>query len=636
MKNTFEINVEDEVARFVSYYRDIRPNGDEIQLKYCPFCEGGRRHDQYTFAINKNTGAFNCMRGSCGRTGNLYTLSDDPGISYKLPEKEVRTVRRHVRRIKAEKIAERELDPKVVEFMKGRGMSAETAEKYGLTISTKAPYEGCLVIPFYGMGGDLLYVKYRKIDGSEFNGGGKERSISTEGKNDEAKRQTEAKHGKWQGTFFGMKQCTFDGSPLVVTEGQMDTMACSEAGIQNVVSVPFGKNASNWFEESADAQIFLNRFTEMVVFGDNEGGEVTLVEFMRKIFSGRVRVVRVEDYHGQKDANDVLKEFGAGAILAAVENAEALKVRRVKEISEIRNVNMAEMERIQTGITATDKFLGGLYFGSLVILSGARGEGKSTFASQLAGFAVNQGENVFFYSGELTDFQWKMWFKLQIAGPKGIRVQRNPITGEDEPIIREESSSAIEDWYRGKVYVYDNAAVDDEFVSLIQTMEECIQQYGCRFLVVDNLMSAMDYSDPNINQNLAETKFVNELRKMSKRFNVIIILVTHLRKNRSTVASNDDVSGSGNITNMGDLVLQYGMPLDGKGKPLTAEETPDRILSIPKNRLTGKTNFSGITMHFDSLTKRIYSDGQQKDWCFWKDDDEFVSVDDDIQIPFEL
>ena len=166
-------------------------------------------------------------------------------------------------------------------------------------------------------------------------------------------------------------------------------------------------------------------------------------------------------------------------------------------------------------------------------------------------------------------------------------------------------------------------------------MEECIQQYGCRFLVVDNLMSAMDYSDPNLNQNQAETRFVNDLRKMSKRFNVIIILVTHLRKNRSTVANNDDVSGSGNITNMGDLVLQYGMPLNAKGAPMKAEETPDRILSIPKNRLTGKTNFSGITMHFDSLTKRIYSDGQPKDWCFWKDD-EFVSVDDDIQIPFEL
>lgn len=636
MRSTSEINVTDEVYRFASAYQAVRDNGDEIQLKYCPFCEGGRKHDQYTFAINKNTGAFNCMRGSCGKTGNLYTLSDDPGISYKLPEKEVITVRKHVRRIKAEKIAERAMDPAVVEFMESRGMSAETAEKYGLTVSTKKPYEGCLVIPFYGMSGDLLYVKYRKIDGSEFNGGGKERSISTEGKTDEAKKQIEARHGKWQGTFFGMKQCTFDGSPLVVTEGQMDAMACSEAGIQNVVSVPFGKNASNWFEESADAQIFLNRFTEMVVFGDNEDGEITLVAPMRKIFSGKVRVVRVEDYHGCKDANDILRECGAGAIRAAVENAEALKVRRVKEITEIRNVNMAELERIQTGITALDKFLGGIVFGNLIILSGARGEGKSTFASQLAGSAVNQNLNVFFYSGELTDFQWKMWFKLQVAGPSGIRVQRNPITDEDEPIIREESSDTIEDWYRGKVYVYDNAAVDDEYVSLVQTMEECIQQYGCRFLVVDNLMSAMDYSDPNANQNVAETKFVNELRKMTKRFNVIIVLVAHLRKNRSTKADNDDVSGSGNITNMGDLVLQYGMPIDAQGKRMTAEETPDRILSIPKNRLTGKTSFTGLTMHFDPLTKRIYSDGQQKDWCFWKDN-EFVSVDDsDIQIPFEL
>ena len=627
MNSISEIDVANEVYRFASGYQAVRDVGDEIQFKECPFCRGGRSHDTYTFAINKKNGAYNCMRGSCGATGNLYTLSDDPSIPYKLPEKETKAVRKHVRRISAAqmKTAEREPEPEVVEYMDVRGMSAETAKKYGLTISTVKPYEGCMAIPFYSVEGDLLYVKYRKIDGTQFKGGGKERSISSK----------EADEEKWQGTFFGMKQCTFDGSPLVVTEGQMDAMACAEAGIQNVVSVPFGKNASNWFEESADAQIFLNRFSELVVFGDNENGAITLVGFMRKIFSGRVRVVRVEDYHGKKDANDILIEHGPEAVRAAVENAEALRVRRVKEISEIRNVNMAELERIQSGIAAMDKFLGGMFFGSLVILSGARGEGKSTFASQLASFAVNQGINVFFYSGELTDFQWKMWFKLQVAGPAGITTQRNPITGEDEPLIRADSSGVIEDWYRGKVYVYDNAAVDDEDISLAQTMEECIQQYGCRFLVVDNLMSAMDYDDQNANQNRAETALVDKLRKMSKRFNVIIILVTHLRKNRGKVANNDDVSGSGNITNMGDVVLQYGMPTNSKGESLTADETPDRVLSIPKNRLTGKVNYTGITLHFDQLTKRIYSDGQQKDWCFWKDD-EFVSVDGEMGIPFEL
>ena len=42
MRSTDEIDIENEVMRFVSYYHDVRPNGDEIQLKYCPFCHGGK------------------------------------------------------------------------------------------------------------------------------------------------------------------------------------------------------------------------------------------------------------------------------------------------------------------------------------------------------------------------------------------------------------------------------------------------------------------------------------------------------------------------------------------------------------------------------------------------------------------
>lgn len=633
MNMNSEIDYELEVKRFcVSTNTSQKKRGDEISLKICPFCKGGNNgHDQWTFSINQTNGAWNCPR--CNRTGNLYTLSDDPLIDYRLPERRVKEVRKHVRRIKSSVMEADKHEPgaAAIEYMKKRGISEATVRKYGISTVSKGYYKGCVAIPFYAVNGDLLYVKYRKADGSEFNGKGKERSITANGKNDDERKKDEQKHGKWQATFFGMKQCVFDGSPLVVTEGQLDALACAEAGVPNVVSVPLGKASIDWFNDSEDAQIFINRFSELVVFGDNENGEVTLVDNMRKIFSRKVSVVRIEDYLGEKDANDILLKHRKEKILEAIKNATALKVRRVKEITEIRSVNLADHPRILSGIHSLDKVIGGLYYGNLIILSGARGEGKSTFASQLAGFAVNQGLNVFFYSGELIDYQWKLWFKLQIAGRDGIILQRNPITGDDEPLIKQDEGDQIEEWYKGKAFLYDNASVDEEETGLVKTIEECICQYDCRFLVIDNLMSALSDDDLHTDLNRQQTKFVKKMEIVAKKYGVIIVVVAHLRKGGKGTTDNDNVSGSGNITNTCDLNLQFGIPADQN-----IGDTQDRTIKVLKNRWSGKLNYDGIILHYDPITKRFYGHDEDPGWKFWGNEgDGFVELDEEYEeVPF--
>jgi len=39
--------------------------GREIIPDFCPFCKGGSHNDRYTFALNIETGAYNCKRGNC-------------------------------------------------------------------------------------------------------------------------------------------------------------------------------------------------------------------------------------------------------------------------------------------------------------------------------------------------------------------------------------------------------------------------------------------------------------------------------------------------------------------------------------------------------------------------------------------
>ena len=116
------------------------------------------------------------------------------------------------------------------------------------------------------------------------------------------------------------------------------------------------------------------------------------------------------------------------------------------------------MERIFTGINEIDRIIGGFYFGQVILLTGKRGEGKSTFMSQLIVEALEQGYKTFAYSGELTDYHFKRWLDFQAAGPDNI-VSNKDQFGEETYLLTNEVIDKLNSWYRGKAYLYDNSAV---------------------------------------------------------------------------------------------------------------------------------------------------------------------------------
>ena len=77
-----------------------------------------------------------------------------------------------------------------------------------------------------------------------------------------------------------------------------------------------------------------------------------------------------------------------------------------------------------------------------------------------------------------------------------------------------------------------------------------------KLVCIDNLITAMDAVTQNDNLYLAQSNFVGTLKKIAMRYDVAILLVAHPRKTRDGF-SNDDVSGSSDITNKADVVLSY-------------------------------------------------------------------------------
>ena len=371
---------------------ETKEKGNELFFKYCPHCNGGGK-DTETFSINLDNGVFKCFRSSCDYHGHFVELARD--FEYGLEDEQQRTYRK----LPQPKI---ETKPKAVEYLLSRGISEEVTRRYKIT--TQKENDKVLVFPFYDEQNILQFVKYRKTD-----------FVKNRDKNKEwCEKDTKP-------ILFGMAQCE-DFGTLVITEGQIDSLSLAECGIKNAVSVPTGATGFTWLSHCWD---WINQFEEIIVFGDHEKGKITLIDTLEKRLKMKVKCVREEDYLCEKDANDILLKYGKNAILKAIENAELRDVKYVRRLANVEAINLADLPKIKTGITNFDRVCGGLLRGHVTLLSGKRGEGKSTLMSQFVTEAIDQDNAVFVYSGELPKYHFKNWLDLQIAGSKNIQDRSN-------------------------------------------------------------------------------------------------------------------------------------------------------------------------------------------------------------------
>ena len=569
---SYELRREDVFGLAASIHAETREKGDELFFRLCPKCGGGDGRDRDTFSVNLISGAFKCFRAGCDYHGHFVELARDmgypldtgaPKIYRHLPQRPI------------------EIRDPAITYLASRGIGETVARKYRIT--TRRDNDNIVVFPFYDEHDTLRFIKYRN-----------------------ARHKPGDKNKEWceadtMPILFGMTQCSgFDR--LIITEGQMDSLSVAEAGFDNAVSVPNGAKGFTWLPNVWN---WIVKFQEVIVFGDYERGRMSLLSELQARLPVRIKAVRPEDYLGEKDANDILRRFGADAIRKAVENAEPPKLKAVRDLSTVEAVDINQLEKIHTGIGQIDRVIGGLVMGQLILLTGKRGEGKSTFMSQLVANALDQGVSAFIYSGELANYHLKRWLDYQLAGADHLTSSINE-WGDTVYSIPDSVMDRINAWYQGRAFVYDSNYVpddSDELDSLPEIIEAVIRQYGTKLVCVDNLMTAMDVVDDQGNLYLAQSNFVGRLKKIAVKYNVAIILVAHPRKT-STDFTNDDVSGSSDITNKVDVVMAYQRHTGGEGY--------HSDLLITKNRLFGRlvTAKEPVRLFYSDKTKRI-SNGQQ-------------------------
>lgn len=568
----YEYNKQD-LFDFVNYLNaETVEKGNELFFKRCPHCDGGNHGDKYTFSVNIENGAFKCFRSSCDYHGHFVELARD--YHYKLVDDE----NRKYRKLPNVKIDSR---PAAIKYMESRGIPEAVCKRYKIT--SRKDDDNVIVFPFYDEQNELQFVKYRKANF------------------DKAKdRNKEWCEKDTKPILFGMAQCE-DFERLIITEGQIDSLSVAACGFKNACSVPTGALGFTWLSNCWD---WICKFKEVVVFGDCENGKITLVETLEKRLKMPVRCVRQEDYLHEKDANDILRHYGKDAIITAINNAEIRELKFVKRLADCKSVDMASLPKIKTNIREIDRKCGGLLMGHVVLLTGKRGEGKSTFMSQLIAEALRQDNAVFVYSGELPNYHFKNWLDLQIAGTENIRYRINEY-GDKEYYLDDEEQEAINRWYYDKAFIFDNGSVsDDEYTGILNVVVDSICRYNIKLVCIDNLMTAMDGGNADVYRQ--QSDFVKSLEKIAQKYDVAIILVAHPKKyNEKDGFQNDSVSGSADITNAVSFVFNYERCKTGECSSL---------LTITKNRMNGRLILQddAVKLFYSESSKRITSDPSYK------------------------
>lgn len=573
MKYNFD---KQDLLDFVSAFGyETREKGDELNFRRCPYCSGGSNHDEWTFSVNVGSGAYKCLRSSCNQSGFFIELCRD--MNYQIAGTDISKNYRQLPQ------REPESSQEAVAYMASRGISEQTTRLYRITTQRNKP--GVLVFPFYDENGYLTFVKYRK---TKF-------------------RQGVDKNKEWcesdaKPILFGMNHC-YPDKPLIITEGQIDSLSVIEAGIPNAVSVPTGATGFTWLGHCID---WLKQFKTVIVFGDCEKGKITLLDTLlaRLPKETVVKAVRICDYLTCKDANEILCNYGSSAVRKCIENAEIPKLDNVKQLADVQSVDINKLDKIPTGIMELDRCIRGMAMGQLVILTGKRGEGKSTLMSQIICEALDQNRNVFVYSGELADFHFKRWLDYQLAGDANLTPFQNKY-GDTEYGLDRQIVDDITDWYRGRAFIYDNNFISDgssEFETLPETIEKVILQYNTQLICIDNLMTAMERVDDQNNLFLAQSNFVGKLKALAVKYSVVILLVAHPKKGDANAFQDDNdlVAGSSDITNKADIIIKYQRaPQDFECSSL---------IKLTKNRIMGTlrtVNANAIQVNYSAASKRI-------------------------------
>lgn len=213
----------------------------------------------------------------------------------------------------------------------------------------------------------------------------------------------------------------------------------------------------------------------------------------------------------------------------SVKDNTGRSVRQVKPVT-LKEIESLDVQRDVTGLEEFDRVLGGgIVPGTIVLIGGEPGVGKSTLVLEVSGFLSRKGKKILYYSGEESAVQVK------------LRANR---LGVDS---------------------------DDIFLLTMGTLEDLKGSVGelkPDFLIIDSIQTINSSAAPSISGSISSMRYVtSEIIDMAKTNNISVFIIGHITKD-------GQIAGPKSLEHMVDVVFYFQGEL----------KTDLRILRAEKNR----------------------------------------------------
>lgn len=589
---------------------------DEKNMKCCcPF----HQEDHASFIYNKKAFNFRCF-GSCGRSYDILDVFMYKGATYaeackklfelaEMPysfgELGVKT-KRHYRYPHEVPCTDKS---KVYAYFEQRKISRETLD----ALDVRQDSEGNAVFNYYDTNDVLTMVKYKP---------------SHKVQHGQAKCWCQ-QNSDTAPLLFNMNRINVN-SPLLICEGEPDCLSAVEAGFKNAVSVPLGSSNLHWIDENLE---WLDQFESIIICADNDDAGVKMQkECVPRLGSWRTKVVDIPAIpigntgRVTKDLNEILYVCGKDKVLELILDAKDSPVPSVADLSDVEPTEYEDVDGVTTGLKAIDDELMRLFFGTLTIVSGQPGSGKSSLLTQLACNSLDNDIGTWLFSGELPNCVEKSWFNYIFAGPRNIT---DAISRRGNPYkkISTTTLAEINKTYKGRWHIYRDD-YDNTLDKLIASMTDTVRKYGARCLILDNFM-CID-TETSEEELRSQTDTIKKLIEFAKKYQVAVILVCHPRKmDAGTNVGIYDIAGTSNIVNLAHRTIGLRRVTDAERENAAKYSEKRRqllkydvIVTIVKDRMFGRQNID-VGLYYDPASRRFFGDMDEYDRRFSWDKKEY-------------
>lgn len=461
------------------------------------------------------------------------------------------------------------------QWIEARGLDPMLAEKLGLETVIRDG-KAWLAIP-YVEDGEIINHKYRLTSEKDH------------------RMDPGAPLALWNADALNDPKVRNGQAPLVITEGEWDSMAAIQSGCLYTVSVPNGAPGRptadietakryEWVDRHADA---LAGVREFVIAADADQAGFNLASDLVALL-GAERCRFIEYPFPCKDLNEVLKEYGPERVMDCILTAKPYPVKGLYRPSDFPE--RGEVRAYPIGVEPIRDMVH-IVPGTLTVLTGYSNMGKSSLMTAIIAHCIENNFPVCLASFE-TDVKPILVDGLRMALLRCDRNELKRMDTSDVDRLVEQRLTIISQ------SVDEEMEMDlDEFLRLARL---AVVRHGAKMIVLD----PWNELEHKRRRDETETDYIGRAIRAIKRFakqnDVAFWLVAHPTKPQMGVTKIPglyDISGSANFANKADYGLTYHRP-NPKENRATIRVTKVRM------GLPGRKDEVDVTFDFRDSTFR--------------------------------